>query len=107
MVSRGSRPSAASVTSMARQQKENEATKVTRSTEKKRKRFFFFCAFCAFLWLKKYEVPVSQFISEDLHLVLARDDHYQRRAVCGVCTHASDTDSQVVARPCTDWSKRA
>jgi len=70
-----------------------------------------FCAFCGFrlcpLWLNKDEIPVSQFISQDLHLVLARHDPDQRRAVYGVRPDAPDTDETIVARPRANWSKRA
>ena len=41
------------------------------------------------------EVSISQLISEDLHLVLAGDDHHQRRAVYGGRLDASDSDAAV------------
>ena len=60
------------------------------------------------LWLnKKNEDPVSQLISENLHLVLARHDHHQRRAVCGGGADASDTDAAIVAGSRASWPKRA
>jgi len=54
------------------------------------------CFLCLFVAIRN-EVPVSQFISEDLHLVLACHDPDQRRAVCGVRPHAPDTDETFVA----------
>src|SRR5689334_1028575 len=49
----------------------------------------------------------SQSVSEDFHLVLARDDHHQRRDVCDICAHAADADSPLVARSHAGWTKRA